>query len=311
MKIKKNIVAFLALAAFSQEICAMNAAKKIVHTAWNNKFALVGTGLVGNAVLEYRDAREQIKQELIRIIQTSPIAVAPQSEGPRLLEALYGIGATIPNMKLFFIRYQDNSLIPCIESGRIDNLVCFRINDAGQLALVSNKPNEFGFCADDLYPIIKHEKKHVEERHVEQKAALKTAFTPFNFFVGIGAYKTVLSGAQKVGGIRSGAAACIAAGMGGVAYCCACMSDFYIEKAHDRYCERVADAAVLSADTKTVKTHLSFFERAQEIRQQCKKEDPSFAMLEDIHPLARPHLTDSERIAAAQNELARREAANK
>jgi hypothetical protein len=312
MKNKKICVGmFLALVAFSQEVCAMNAGRKIAQMAWSNKFALVGTGLVGNAVLEYKNARQQIKQQLIRIIKTSPIARVPEREAHRLFPSLTEVGATIPDMQLFFIRYQDDSLVPCIESGRIDNIVCFRINDAGQLALVSSTPNAFGFCADDLYPIIKHEKEHVEKRHIEQKVALKVAFTPFNFFTGVGAYKAVLYGAQKVAGIRSGAAACIAVGMGLGAYYCAHKSNFYVEKAHDRYCEKVADGAVLRADKKTIETQLSFFERSQEIDRQSKKEDPSFKTLEDIHPLSRPHLTDSERIEAARAELARREAAGR
>lgn len=304
-------MAALTVLACGQELSAMGAARKAAQFAWNNKFALVGTGVVGSAVLEYKASREQVKQELMGIIQTLPIASAPKDEAPRLLKSLYEIGDTIPNMKLFFIRYQDSSLIPCIESSRMDNIVCFRINDAGQLALVSKKPNRLGFCSEDLYPIIRHEKEHVEGRHIEERLAVKAAFTPFNFFAGVGAYKAAASCARKVSGSKKVAAECVAAGVGLGAYFCARMSNYYAEKAHDRHLERVADGAILRSDEKMIKTYLSFFERAQRIHQELKEEDPSYQTLEDMHPLDRSHLTDSERILSAQAELARREAAKK
>ncbi len=313
MKNNKKIylVTMLALLVCGQELSAMGSARKAAQRIWDYKFALVGTGLVGNAVHEYKSSREWVKQELIRVIKTSAISVAPKSEWPRLLKSLYGVGDTIPDMQLFFVRYQDNSLIPCIESGRIDNIVCFRINDAGQLALMSSKPNEFGFCAEDIYPIIKHEEEHVKARHVEQKLAVQAAFTPFNFFMGAGAYKAASACSKGVFGPKKLAVECVAAGVGLGAYCFARMSNYYLEKAHDRQCERVADGAVLGSDEKLIKTHLSFFERAKAIREELKKDNPSHETLDDMHPFDRPHLTDSERILAAQAELARREVAKK
>ena len=313
MKNNKKIYLLTALTmlACGQELSAMGAARKAAQHLWDYKFALVGTGLVGNAAFEYKHSREWVKQELMRVIQTSPIARVPKNEAPKLLKSLHEVGNTIPNMKLFFVRYQDNSLIPCIESSRIDNIVCFRINDAGQLALVSSKPNRFGFCAEDLYPIIKHEKEHVESRHVEERLAVKAAFTPLNFFAGVGAYKAVSACAQRVSGPKKLAVECVAAGVGLGTYCCARMSNYYAEKAHDRHCERVADGAVLRSDEEMIKTHLSFFERAEKIKQELKEEDPSYQTLDDMHPFDRPHLTDSKRILAAHAELARREVAKK
>ena len=313
MKNNKKIylVAMLALLVCGQELSAMVSARKAAQRIWDYKFALVGIGLVGNAVHEYKSSREWVKQELMRVIQTSQIAGVPEMEAPKLLKSLGEVGNTIPDMQLFFVRYQDDSLIPCMESGRIDNIVCFRINDAGQLALMSSKPNRFGFCAEDLYPIIKHEKEHVEERHVEKKLAVKAAFTPFNFFTGACTYKAISSCARKVSGSKQLAVECVAVGAGLGAYWCAHMSNYYVEKAHDRHCERVADGAVLRSDEKMIKTHLSFFERSKKIREELKKEDPFRRTLDDMHPLERPHLTDSERIVAAQAELARREAAQK
>jgi hypothetical protein len=304
MKNNKKIYVLTLLIAVvcHQEMSAMGSAQKVAQHLWNYKFALVGTGFIGKAVLEYQNSREWVKQEVMKAIHTSPKAFIPPHEAPRLLKSLGEVVDTIPDGKLFFIRYQDYFPIPCIESSRIGNLVCFRINEAGQLALLSKQPNRFGFCSEDLYPIIKHENQHMASRHVEGKLSLTAAFTPFNFFTGVGAYKAVAYAARKVSGPKQLVGHCVAAGIGLGAYWCARTSNYSIKKAYDRHCEIVADEAVLRSDEKLIKVHKSLLERAQKISLDLNQGQVS----EETNPL-----TDSERISAAQAELVRRETVKK
>jgi hypothetical protein len=70
MKNKKICVGmFLALVAFSQEVCAMNAARKVAQFGWRNRFALIGTGVAAATAFDYKNSCKLVKQEPMAVVQ--------------------------------------------------------------------------------------------------------------------------------------------------------------------------------------------------------------------------------------------------
>jgi hypothetical protein len=310
MKNKKICVGmFFALVAFSQEMCAMNTARKVAQFAWNNKFGLVGTGLTVACGFEFENARSE--QETL--IKAGKITTAPgyarelvifDNDKREIRDRCREAGLTVQFANMGFHEVRIN-----MAAGSAGGQAFLLMSPRAMVAFMGRDKE---FSREEMELILAHELVHVLDRHVEKGLAVESFLPVLNFSVSSGVYKMVSGCLNKFSGLRKpmGQAVAIAAAAGIVS--AIKMNEQYISFAHRRSCERKADGAILnSGDRRKIETYRDYYKKMNHYDERQKRRNPTYFTDCDLPFYLRTNPTHKERIEACDKALAELQAAGK
>ena len=332
-------------AARSAAAAAMRAGKvvkekiqnsKVARFVWNNKFAVVGAGLVGNSVVQMQQLHTSVKN-MIEEASTGMYPVAIPKVDEKQIKELYashGFTVSLANMG-------GSTMYPLMMTISEGKNVILIMNTAAQQAffdkdlMVSmsmfHKEEEikmslgdvkiieslFGkivvfekhYTREHMYAVIYHELGHAEHNDSETKIVLTSSVAPLNFISAVGAYKVLSGLGTYIGGVRGKCAQVVATGLGACAFYAGGKLSVSLLNAFSCRVETRADQYVL--DTKDPQLIKAAIDACKKVElMQIAQKISGISSAEHFGDFS-GHPALGDRIKMAEQALAELEAANK